>query len=109
MVVLTVIAILLSIATPMYFQSVVKAKEAALLENLHEMRSAIDKYYADHGEYPATLSALVEKRYIRAIPIDPFTESRDTWAEVRAEEGGVYDVRSGSAEIGRNAVAYNEW
>ncbi|MEE9614069.1 MAG: prepilin-type N-terminal cleavage/methylation domain-containing protein [Thermodesulfobacteriota bacterium] len=110
MVVLTLIAILASIAVPLYRNSVVKAREAALLENLYRMREAIDKYYADMDEYPPSLSELVEKKYIRTVPEDPVTKSSDTWVEVPAEEGsGVYDVHSGSELVGRSGTPYSEW
>lgn len=110
MMVLTIMAILLSIAIPRYMNSLVKAREAALLEDLYVMRDAIDKHYSDTGKYPSSLSALVEKKYIRVVPADPFTNSADTWVEVAAEEGeGIYDVRSGSEAVGRNDIPYTEW
>ena len=110
MLVITIIGILATIALPMYQSSVTKAREAALQENLFQMRTAIDKFYADQGEYPPSLTGLVEKKYIRAVPVDPFTGSMDTWAEVPPEEGtGVFDIRSGSDLVGRNGVPYSEW
>src|SRR3990172_12573135 len=78
MLVITIIGILATIALPMYQSSVTKAREAALQENLFQMRTAIDKFYADQGEYPPSLTGLVEKKYIRAVPVDPFTGSMDT-------------------------------
>lgn len=110
MVVLTIIGVLAGIAVPMYQNSVVRAKEAALKENLYQIRDTIDEYYADHEEYPPSLSSLVESKYIRAIPPDPVADSGDAWIEVMAGDGnGVYDVRSGSGGVGRNGVPYNEW
>ena len=110
MIVLTLIAILLSIAVPTYQNSLIKAREAALMEDLHMMRDAIDKYYSDTGKYPDAISELVEKKYLRAMPIDPFTGSTETWEEKQSDDGsGVYDVASGSDAAGRNGVAYNEW
>lgn len=110
LIVLTLVGILAGIAVPLYRNSVVKAREAALLENLYKMRDAIDKYYADNAAYPDALTVLPEKKYIRAVPVDPFTGSDGTWIEVNAEgEPGVYDVRSGSNAIGTNGVPYNEW
>jgi general secretion pathway protein G len=106
--VITIIAILASIAIPMYRNSVTRAKEAALLENLYQMRDALDKYYADNGEYPMTLFELIEKKYTRKIPVDPFTGSSDTWVVEYAEDGGIFDVRSGSDGVGRNGIPYNE-
>lgn len=109
MLVITIIGILAGIAAPMYRNSVIRAKEAALKEDLFLMRDSIDKYYADNGEYPAALEAIVSKKYIRAIPVDPFTGSEE-WGEVPPDEGaGVFDVKSLSAVPGSNGVPYNEW
>ncbi len=112
MIVVSIVGILATIALPMYQHSVIRAKEAVLKEDLFQMREAIDQYYADHGEFPPTLSTLVEKRYLRTIPVDPFTDSSETWIEVPPDDpelGGVFDVHSGSDLIGLNGVPYNEW
>ncbi|MDQ5849906.1 MAG: prepilin-type N-terminal cleavage/methylation domain-containing protein [Pseudomonadota bacterium] len=97
MVVLTVIALLLSVVVPDYVGRVKRAEEAALKENLMLMRDALDKHYADAGRYPGTLEELVSKRYLRSIPSDPLTQSSSTWQAVPPadpKKGGVYDVRS---------------
>lgn len=108
--VITIIGILATIAVPMYQNSIIRAKEATLKDDLYHMRDAIDKYYADNGGYPLSLTAIVEKKYIRAIPEDPFTGSKDAWVAILAEEEqGIFDVKSGSDLIGRNGTAYNEW
>lgn len=110
MVVISIIGILATIAVPMYQNSVKRSKEAVLKEDLYQLREAIDKYYADHGEYPAALSNLKDAKYIRAMPTDPITGSNDTWVEVPAEDGGgVYDVHSGSGLEGSNGTPYGEW
>jgi len=100
LVVLAVIATLLSIALPRYFGSVERSKEVTLKQSLTVMRDAIDKFYADNGRYPDSLADLVDKRYIRALPVDPITESADTWTVVAPPEGSakgsVYDVKSGA-------------
>ncbi len=107
--VISIIAILASIAIPMFRHSVTRAKEAALLENLFQMRDAIDKYYADQGEYPMSLSSLVAKKYTRKAPVDPFTGADDTWSFEYDEDGGIFDVHSGSELVGRNGIPYGEW
>ena len=97
MVVLTVIALLLSIVVPDYVGRVKRAEEAVLQENLMLMRDALDKHYADAGKYPASLQDLVAKRYLRAIPPGPFTQSEGTWVPVPPQDtrkGNVWDVRS---------------
>jgi general secretion pathway protein G len=99
MVVLTIIALMLSVVVPDYVGRVQRAEEAVLQENLVAMRDALDKHYADAGRYPSNLSDLVSKRYLRSIPADPMTRSAATWVPVPPsdrEKGGVYDVRSGA-------------
>ena len=99
-VVMAIIATLLTIALPRYFGSVERSKEVTLRQSLNVMREAIDKFNADNGRYPEKLEDLVEKRYIRAIPLDPITESVETWVIVPVPgamaQGAVYDVRSGA-------------
>jgi len=97
MVVLTVIALLLSVVVPDYIGKMRRAEEAVLQENLTLMRESLDKHYADTGRYPASLEELVAKRYLRSIPKDPFTQSASTWVAVPpqdARKGNVWDVRS---------------
>lgn len=99
LVVLAVVATLLTLALPRYFGSIDKSKEAVLKENLYQMREAISRYHADKGRYPDTLEALAAHRYLRKVPLDPVTDSAATWIVVAppdAQQGGVYDVRSGS-------------
>ena len=100
LVVMAIIATLLTIALPRYFGSVEKSKEVTLRQSLNVMRDAIDKFYADNGRYPEKLEDLVEKRYIRTIPVDPITETAETWVIVPVPaalaQGTVYDVKSGA-------------
>lgn len=112
MVVVTIIGILVTLAEPSYRVATIKAREAALKKDLYVMRDVIDQYRADQGQYPSALSDLVEKGYVRAVPVDPFTHSSETWVEIYAAEGeesGIFDVHSGSDIIGTNDVSYNEW
>src|SRR5207237_921476 len=81
-----------------HFGSIDKSKEAVLKENLHQMREAISRYYADKGRYPESLDSLATDKYLRRVPVDPITESTTTWMIVQPEDqtkGGVYDVKSG--------------
>ena len=99
LVVMTIIAILLSIVAPRYFRSVDHSKVVALKQDLTVMRDAIDKFHGDQGVYPESIEMLVEKRYLRSIPVDPITESATTWQIVAPAEpntGKVYDVKSGA-------------
>ena len=99
LVVMAIIATLLMLAVPRYFASEERAKEAVLKENLFQMRDAIGKYYADKGKYPEALDTLASEKYLRAVPVDPITDSPTTWVVVRPEDpekDGVADVRSGA-------------
>jgi len=111
LVVMAIIATLLAIAVPRYFGSVEKSREAVLKQDLSTLRDAIDKYYGDTGLYPAALDELVTKKYLRAIPVDPITDSTATWLVVRPNTapGGVYDVHSGAAGNGRDGTPYSSW
>ncbi|HAT32031.1 MAG TPA: type II secretion system protein G [Janthinobacterium sp.] len=111
LVVLAIISLLMTVALPRYFGSVEKSKEVALKENLQVLRSGIDKYYADKGEYPPALSDLVTQRYFRAVPLDPVTESASTWQLLAAPDGdkpGVADVRSGAKGKTREGVPFEQ-
>ena len=112
LVVLSIIALLLSIATPRYFHSIDKSKESVLKANLAATREALDKYYGDNGKYPDTLAALVEKKYLRSLPYDPVTESNTSWVLVPPEQsdsGAVFDLHSGAEGSSSNGTAYNTW
>ncbi len=111
LVVMAIIATLLSIVAPRYFNSLDRSKEAVLRQDLNIMRDAIDKFYSDTGNYPSQLTELVEKRYLRTVPVDPLTESAATWVVVPPPSGigGVYDVRSGSPEQAKDGTFYEAW
>ena len=113
MVVMAIIASLLTLALPRYFNSVERSREAVLKQDLHIMRDAIDKYLADRGRYPQTLEELAEKRYLRRVPPDPITDSATTWITVSPPDGeardGVYDVRSGAPGLSLDGQAYESW
>lgn len=112
---LLLVALLASIVAPVVTGSVQRARESTLKENLYTLRKAIDDYYADTGRYPAALEDLVEKRYLRKVPRDPITDTKDTWQIVRADgdgksdSGGIVDVRSGSEANANDGTAYKDW
>ena len=111
LVVLAIISLLLTIAIPRYFGSVEKSKEVALKENLQVLRSGLDQYYADKGEYPAALTDLVTHHYFRSVPLDPVTESSATWRLVPSPNGeisGVADVRSGAKGKTREGIPFEQ-
>ena len=112
LVVMAIIALLLTIAVPRYWNSTDKAKEAVLKEDLTHMRVAIDQYHADRGKYPDRLEDLVERKYLRAIPRDPLTDSAATWIIVApsdATSGAVYDVKSGAQGTALDGRSFSEW
>jgi general secretion pathway protein G len=112
MVVLTIVALLLSIAVPRYYGSLDKSKEAVLKENLFQLRDAISKYQADKGKYPESLEALAADKYLRKVPLDPITDSAATWVIVPPsdpQKGGVYDVKSGAPGKGIDGTEYSQW
>ena len=111
MIVMTLVGILAAIAQPQFHQYTIRTREAVLKENLFTMRDVIDQYYGDKGKYPDNLQELVDNRYIRKVPEDPFTKSAETWVTVPpdAGEGGIFDVHSGSDLIALNGTPYNEW
>ncbi|PLX83104.1 MAG: general secretion pathway protein GspG [Desulfuromonas sp.] len=117
LIVMSIVGILASFAVPSYKKSVIKARETVLLEDLYQMRRAIDAYFADSTRYPDSLEDLVFDKYLRNVPRDPFTGQQDSWTTVPPEpsqegelaEGGVFDVHSGSDRVGLNGVPYAEW
>lgn len=123
LVVMAIIGILATVAIPQLLKTPIRAKEAALREDLFTFRSCIDQYYADKGHYPESLEALKTDGYIRKVPLDPVTKSAETWEIVRAEpdaagsggdqqqqqQPGIIDVRSGSKETSLDGTPYNTW
>lgn len=112
LVVMAIIGMLLSLAAPRYIGNIDKTKEAVLQENLTSLRDVIDKYYADTGKYPDNLQDLVTHRYIRKIPVDPITDSNQTWVVVPpadAQKGGVFDIHSGAVAKAHDGTYYRDW
>lgn len=112
LVVMALIALLLTIAVPRYFNSVEKSREAVLRANLSLTRQMLDKYYGDNGVYPEGLDALVSKKYLRSLPMDPVTGSNATWVIVPPdvpEKGGVFDVKSGASGQALDGTEYKDW
>jgi general secretion pathway protein G len=112
LVVMAIIGTLLSIAVPRYFRSVQHAREAVLKQDLALVREAIDKYCADLNAYPDTLAALVDKRYVRSVPVDPFTKVADTWTLIPSDDPdrpGIRDLHSGSADLASDGTPVASW
>jgi len=110
MIVVSIIGILATFAVPSYRQSVVKAREAVLQQDLATMRDVLDQYRADRGKYPPSLKEIVTAGYLRAVPVDPITRSASTWQEILDEtDGGIFDVHSGADLVASNGTPYNQW
>ncbi|MDR6610445.1 type II secretion system protein [Pseudomonas synxantha] len=112
MVVLAIIATLMTIALPRYFNSLEASKETTLHQSLSSMREALDHYYGDTGRYPDSINQLVELRYLRSQPLDPIAERKDTWVIVAPPDGvagGVADIKSGASGRARDGSLYSEW
>ena len=117
LIVMVLLILLAGVSLTVYGTSVQRGKEAALKEDLFQMRKAIDEYYADKSKYPADLQTLVSEKYLRKIAPDPFTGSADTWTTVPSDpdpsnpsaEPGISDVRSSSDQTGSDGRPYSEW
>jgi general secretion pathway protein G len=117
LVVMSIIIILASIGFVQYTHSITRSKEAVLKEDLFRMRDAIEQYYADKNKYPASLDTLVTDKYLRSVPVDPFTNSAQSWQTTMSEpdpsnptaEPGIYDVKSGSEGIAMDGTKYSDW
>jgi general secretion pathway protein G len=117
MVVMLIISILLAIAVPSYMSAIRSAREAALREDLHTMRDAIEQYTEDKEQAPQSLDDLVQSGYLKALPIDPMTHRADTWvpdqsdtySSVDQSQTGINDVHSGSDQVGGNGEPYSQW
>lgn len=111
LVVITLLALMLSVVLPQYLTSLDKGKETILKNNLNSLRVAIDHYYADQGVYPVTLDILVKEKYIRNVPIDPIAQNKN-WKITYYEDNpnlGIYDVSSSSLEVSQNGQIYSAW
>jgi general secretion pathway protein G len=112
LVVMAIIGTLLALAVPRYFRTVQRARETVLRHDLSIMREAIDKYYSDLNQYPDTLQALADKRYVRAVPIDPFTKLADSWVLVPSDDPdhpGIHDVHSGADATAADGTPFASW
>src|SRR5215471_6268923 len=118
MIVIAIILILVSVALPAYNQSIWRARESVLKQNLFSLRSVISQYTLDKQKAPQSLEDLVTAGYFKQIPNDPMTGRNDTWTvdeetdtimTVDQQEPGIFDVHSGSTAVGSDGTAYNTW
>ena len=117
MIVISMILILVSISIPAYNQSILRAKESVLRQDLFELRSLISQYTLDKQKAPQSLDDLVQAGYIKQIPMDPMTGSNSSWTvdqedtvmSVDQQEPGISDVHSGAAQTSSDGSAYSTW
>jgi general secretion pathway protein G len=116
-IVMSIMAILVSIGVPSYTRSLLRAREAVLRDQLFTLRQLIDEYTMDKLQAPQTLDDLVTDGYLRELPKDPFTNSKTTW-KVETEDTlkaadqtqpGIVDVHSGATGTGMDGSAYASW
>jgi len=117
MIVMAIIMVLAVVAIPKFESSLKLAREAALKEDLHVMREAIDAYTVDKQKAPQSLDDLIQDGYLKVVPVDPMTHSKETWSTDSSDalhsldqtDPGVDDVHSGSQETGTDGQAYSTW
>jgi general secretion pathway protein G len=118
MIVISIMIILISVALPAYNQSIHRARESVLRQNLFTLRSVISQYTLDKQKAPQSLDDLVQAGYLKQIPVDPMTASSSTWVveqedttlmSVDQQEGGIDDVHSGSEATASDGTAYSSW
>ena len=117
MIVISLILILVSISIPVYNQSILRAKESVLKQDLFQMRSLISQYTLDKQKAPTSLDDLVQAGYIKLIPTDPMTGSNSTWTvdqedslmSVDQQDPGISDVHSGASQVSSDGTAYSTW
>ncbi|MBV8657474.1 MAG: prepilin-type N-terminal cleavage/methylation domain-containing protein [Burkholderiales bacterium] len=111
LVVLAILALLMTVAVPRYFQHIQVAKEEVLKENLRITRDVIDKYFSDTGHYPNDLTELVSKHYLRSLPYDPIIETNDRWIIIAPQEeveGQLFDLKSSAPGTTHDGVPYGD-
>ena len=117
MIVMAIIGVLAAVAIPRFAAAIQQAREAVLKEDLHVLREAIDSYTMDKQKAPQSLDDLVQDGYLREVPVDPFTRTKDSWVtdssgklqSLDQSEPGIDDVHSGSEETGSDGQAYSTW
>ena len=117
MIVMAIIAVLMSVAIPIYNRSIIRSKESVLKNNLYTLRTVIDEYTYDKQKAPQTLNDLVSDGYLRQVPVDPITGNADSWKiimedasnTVNQSEPGIFDVRSGADKTSLEGTPYSDW
>lgn len=112
LIVLAIVALLLTISAPRYFGTLEQSKDVVLQENLTTIRRVIDTFRADKGRYPESLAELVQEKYLRSMPLDPVTQSSDSWILLphpSSSEPGIFDLKSGATGQAHDGRMYAEF
>jgi general secretion pathway protein G len=116
MIVISILAILMAIAAPIYNQSIVQARESVLRSNLSTLRNVISQYTLDKQKAPQSLDDIVQAGYLRQVPVDPMTRlpnwevvQEDITMAVDQQEPGITDVHSASGATASDGTAYSTW
>lgn len=116
MIVMVIIVILAAIGAGRYYQSVIRAREALLHQDLQDMRKAIQDYTHDKECGPSSLTDLVGT-YLNRIPEDPMTgaadwisDSTDLLADPDQTCSGITDLHSASDKTSPfENTPYSSW
>ena len=117
MIVMAIIGVLAVVAIPSFVGAIKQAREAVLKEDLHVLRAAIDSYTMDKQKAPQSLDDLVQEGYLKEVPQDPITRSKDSWVTDSSDamhsldqtEPGIDDIHSGSQDLGSDGQLYSSW
>ena len=117
MIVMAIIGVLAVVAVPSFVGALKTAREAVLKEDLHVLRAAIDSYTMDKQKAPQSLEDLIQDGYLKTVPVDPITRSKETWVTETSDamhsldqtDPGIDDVHSGSSEVGSDGQPYSSW
>jgi len=114
---MAIIGVLAVVAVPSFVGALKTAREAVLKEDLHVLRAAIDSYTMDKQKAPQSLEDLIQDGYLKTVPVDPITRSKETWVTETSDamhsldqtDPGIDDVHSGSSEVGSDGQPYSSW
>ena len=117
MIVMAIIGVLAVVAVPSFVGALKTAREAVLKEDLHVLRAAIDSYTMDKQKAPQSLEDLIQDGYLKTVPVDPITRSKETWVTETSDamhsldqtDPGIDDIHSGSSEVGSDVQPYSSW
>jgi general secretion pathway protein G len=97
----------------LYFRHLPARNESVLRSNLFSLRTVIQNYTYDKKRGPKSLQELVSSGYLREVPTDPITRSKQWRTTMNATQSpnqpGIVEVRSMSGKSGLDGTPYSEW